>query len=150
MYTGQDRRQNDQLLERIEGLILTSTDPKDKAFLLILNRMADNLQENTELTRKLGEELTSHTKAFTEHTITFSEHEKKEMELINQGRGGWKVIAVFVLFLQGISGWWIQDKLAEITQIKADVGMLTLELATQKERHRGEDKNKAMVSAPNE
>jgi hypothetical protein len=139
VYPEQDRRKQDPIQDKIEELIMSSTDPKDKAFLLILNRMSDNLQENTELTRKLGEELSSHTKSFIEHTNRFSKHEQEELALINQGRGGWKVAAISLIVIQGLFVWWVQLKLSELTQLRVDVNQYHLELELIKSRHARED-----------
>ncbi len=80
---------DDALHEDIHRLILASDDPKDKAVLLILLRISQNLEANTELTAKLSANLDA-------HVSKFNDHEKMEMALFNQGRGLWRVM-VWVL-----------------------------------------------------
>lgn len=102
--------QVDPISEKIGDLILAATDPKDKAFLLILNKIADNLDENTKLTRTLTKDLKAHTEAF-------QQHEKDEMALINQGRGFWRAALAAVLVLQALGVWWVQGHLARVEDV---------------------------------
>jgi hypothetical protein len=122
----------DQLQSQIEELILEANDPKDKAFLLILNKIANNLDENTTLTRTLTTDLHAHTEAF-------AKHEKDEMALINQGRGGFRValaaLALFQTIATGLGAYAFHDFQA----VKGVVHGVAQEMAIHKEHHRLEE-----------
>ncbi len=132
-YSGPERRARDPIQEQIEQLIMSATDPKDKAFLLILNKIADNLDENTTLTRTLTEDLKSHTEAF-------AQHEKDEMALINQGRGFWRAALGAMFLVQGLGVWWIQGHLAETAETASKVAHLQIQMAEHKEHHKQEER----------
>lgn len=113
-----ERRHTDPVQKQIEELILSATDPKDKAFLLIMNKMAISLDTNNYLTQGLSDE-------FKTHTEVFKKHEQTELAMINQGKGGLRV-AVFLLgFIQTLAGFIIYSQLAEIKEMKSD--LITLE-----------------------
>jgi hypothetical protein len=126
-YKGPERRHPDPIQEEIEEAIRLASDPKDRAFLLILNKIAGNLDENTQLTRSLTMDLKAHTTAF-------EQHEKDEMALINQGRGFWRASLVSLVVLQGVLVWWVQDHLKETEQIKTDVLTLKIDVVQNKEQ----------------
>ncbi len=123
----------DDIQDQIEELILAADDPKDKAFLLILNKIADNLDENTKLTRTLTNDLRAHTEAF-------AQHEKDEMALINQGRGFWRAALASVFLLQGLGVWWVQGHLEQMERVQKDVAHLHVEVERHKEHHRQEER----------
>jgi hypothetical protein len=137
--THEDRRKGDQLQQQIEDLIVAASDPKDKAFLLIMNKIATSLDANTSLTKALSDD-------FKSHTVAFSEHERKEMELINQGRGGFRVALALLAVLQVFVGFVITNTLADIKDTKQDVITLQREVAIHKEHHALEEREKK--SAP--
>ncbi len=132
-YEGPERRALDPIQEQIEHLIMSADDPKDKAFLLILNKIADNLDENTKLTRTLTEDLKN-------HTIAFAQHEKDEMALINQGRGVWRAALGAMFLLQALGIWWLQGHLDETAATAAKVATLQIQMAEHREHHRQEEK----------
>jgi hypothetical protein len=124
----EDRRKSDVLQQQIEELIVAAQDPKDKAFLLIMNKIASSLDANTSLTKALSDD-------FKSHTIAFSEHERKEMELINQGRGGFRVALGLLGVLQIILGVIITNTLTDIKNMHQEVTVLQREVAIHKEHH---------------
>ena len=131
-YDGPDRRRRDPIQEQIETLIMSASDPKDKAFLLILNKIADNLDENTMLTRTLASEFKSHTEAF-------ALHEQKEMALINQGRGFWRATLAAVVVIQALGVWWFQGHIAQTARTQEQVSSLKIEIEKHKEHHKQEE-----------
>ena len=111
--------------QQIEELIVAADDPKDKAFLLIMNKIAVSLDTNTSLTQMLSDD-------FKSHTLAFSEHERKEMELINQGRGGFRVALALLAVLQVVIGFIITNTLSDIKDMRQDVTVLQREMAISK------------------
>jgi hypothetical protein len=113
---------NPQVTEKIEQLILQAADPKDKAFLLIQLEMSKSLFENTQLTKELHAEFTSHA--------------KEEMALIIKGRFLWRILLAFALILQVVLGKVLNDHLENHAAVVAEVRQLRLELEIFKERQR--------------
>ncbi len=128
-----NRRATDALQNQIEELIVAATDPKDKAFLLIMNKIATSLDTNTSLTRALADD-------FKSHTVAFSEHERKEMELINQGRGGFRVALALLGVLQIVVGYVILDTLGAVKTSQQEITVLQRDVATHKEHHAQEER----------
>lgn len=109
-----NRRKGDPVQQQIEELILTATDPKDKAFLLIMNKIAVSLDMNTKLTVELSEELKSHTKAFKTHEI-------QESALINQGKGGIRVAVILLAVIQALALFVVGSAFNDLTKVKEDI-----------------------------
>lgn len=130
----QNRRAADAVLEQIEDLIVETSDPKDKAFLLIMNKIAMSLETNTSLTRALSED-------FKAHTIAFADHERKEMELINQGRGGFRVALVLLAALQVAVGFIITNTLDDIKDMRQELTVVQREVVVHKEHHAQEERH---------
>lgn len=127
-YSGDDRRQVDPIQEKIEELIMQAGDPKDKAMLMILNRIATNLDENTHLTRGL-------TRSFKAHTEAFELHERTEMALINQGRGFYKSAIASLFLLQALGAFWIKGHLEENARTRRDVDQMLIQIAEHQVKH---------------
>lgn len=132
-YDGPERRAIDPIQNQIETLILEAEEPKDKALLLILNKMASSLDANTELTRSLSMELKS-------HTGRFELHEKKELSLLNRGRG-FILGALAVLGLtQALLIYIAKTHLADVEVLVQTVNNLQISMAEHKEHHRQEER----------
>lgn len=111
MSNTEKRRVTDQVQQQIEELIVAATDPKDKAFLLIMNKIAQSLDTNTYLTQGLSDE-------FKVHTAAFRAHEAQEQKLVNQSRGGVRV-GLYLLGIIQVLVWFIlSQQLDELTQVK--------------------------------
>jgi len=132
-YAGPERRHHDPIQEQIEQLIMAASDPKDKAFLLILNKIAGSLDVNTSLTQTLSDDLKAHTAAF-------AAHEQKEMALINQGRGFWRGLAIAVVAVQVLGGFILFSHLKEDEKTRSDVDALIVSMAEHKEHHKQEER----------
>lgn len=76
-YEGRDRRTFDPVQKQIEDLILAAVDPKDKAFLLIINKIALSLDTNTHLTQGLVDDV-------RDLNTAFRKHERDDSALLNQ------------------------------------------------------------------
>lgn len=81
-----DRRATDRKKHDIEAMIAAENDPKQRAFLIVLNSINQSLEANTVVTSHLSSKFDSHLTAFEEKV-------KADAELLNQGKGAWKVIA---------------------------------------------------------
>ena len=79
------RRNSDKSVD-IEGMIIEEGDPKQRAFLIVLNAINISLVANTHTVREISEKLESHLDNFQAHT-------ENEDAIMNQGRGAWKVLA---------------------------------------------------------
>ena len=112
-----ERRRSDPVQSQIEELILEATDPRDKAFLLIMNKMAVSLDTNTYLTQGLSDE-------FKAHTNAFRKHEQTELNMINQGKGGVRVAVFLLSLIQALAGFIIYSQLADIKDMKQDLIIL--------------------------
>lgn len=125
----ENRRANDQVQQQIEKLILSASDPKDKAFLLIINKIAISLDTNTFLTQGLSED-------FKAHTAAFKLHETTEEKLINQGKGGLRVAIALVGIIQILFGFIITDQLTEIKNIRQELTAVVSKVLLHQEQIR--------------
>lgn len=107
--------------------------------LLILNRIATNLDENTALTRTL-------TRNFKAHTEAFEIHEKKEMAMINQGRGFYQAAIGALFVFQALGAFWIKGHLDENMQTRKDVDLIMIQFAEHKAKHEQSDKTLAELT----
>lgn len=121
--------------EQIDLLIVETPDPKDKALLLILKKISDNLEDNTCLTRTLTSDLKAHTEAF-------QKHEQQEMTLINQGRGMVRVALLALAMFQGLFAWYFQDHLRKVEGLHSDVRSLEEYRAAHITHHQTEESYK--------
>lgn len=129
------RREIDKMQQQIEDLIVAADNPKDKAFLLIMNKIAVSLDTNTFLTQSLSDEFQAHTKAF-------KNHEAAELSLINQGKGGLKVgmwclgiIQVLVIAIASSQLSEIRDMQQELNSCKTSITMHTEQIKQLQASH---------------
>lgn len=86
----------------IERLIADENDPKQRAFLIVLNNINKSLVANTEVTQQLS-------KDFQSHVEEFAAHASREEALLNQGRGMWKILTAVLAALNIITGYgWVK------------------------------------------
>lgn len=118
---GSERRVVDPVQQQIEDLILSADNPKDKAFLLIMNKISLSLDANTILTESLS-------KDFKAQTSAFQAHEEQELTIVNQSKGGFRVaivllrVAIVLLaVIQFIGGAIVRDTLNEVKSIRKDL-----------------------------
>ena len=79
-------RKSDNKVGDIEALIAEENDPKQRAFLIILNSINASMVANTDATREVADKLDDHLSAFEAKA-------ESDAQLLNQGRGAWKVMA---------------------------------------------------------
>jgi len=80
------RRATDSKQHEIEEMIAEENDPKQRAFLIILNSINRALVANTSATAGLSQK-------FDDHLTKFEEKVEADAEILNQGKGMWRVIA---------------------------------------------------------
>jgi len=79
------RRKTDSVTD-ISLMIANENDPKQRAFLIVLNSINLALEANTATVREISVKL--------EHLLDdFDTHVLEDERLVNQGRGAWKVVA---------------------------------------------------------
>ena len=127
--------EEEEISKRIDALIIDTLESKDKALLLILKKISDNLEQNTNLTRTLTSDLKVHTDAFTKH-------EKEELALINQGRGFLRAVVFGIVIIQALTVYIFRQHLdsEEVTAQKANAAEIFV--AQHKTHHEMEERNK--------
>lgn len=90
-----NRRATDSRALDIETMIAGENDPKQRAFLIVLNSINTSLMANTSTVREIGSKLDIHLTAYETHV-------QEESALLNQGKGMWKVGAWVVGIAQVI------------------------------------------------
>ena len=110
MTQQQNRRATDKLPLDIDQLIMQEDDPKQRAFLIVLNSINNSLIANTETIKDISEKLDT-------HLTSYDKHVEQEEALLNRGRGAWKVMAWVISGVQVIGlGIWAMAR-GEIKEI---------------------------------
>ena len=103
-------RATDKLPLDIDQLIMQEDDPKQRAFLIVLNSINNSLIANTETIKDVSEKLDA-------HLTNYENHVEQEDALLNKGRGAWKVMAWVISGVQVIGlGIWAMAR-EEIKEI---------------------------------
>lgn len=124
------RRKTDSVTD-ISMMIANENDPKQRAFLIVLNSINLALEANTATVREISQKL--------EHLLDdFTNHVTEDERLVNQGRGAWKVVAWVIGIAQVMAtGAWftqrneisdlnkaVQAELIGYTQVRTRVDVL--------------------------
>ena len=110
MTQQQNRRATDKLPLDIDQMIMQEDDPKQRAFLIVLNSINNSLIANTETIKDVSEKLDA-------HLTSYENHVEQEDALLNKGRGAWKVMAWVISGVQVIGlGIWAMAR-EEIKEI---------------------------------
>lgn len=117
----------------IRDLILETESAKDKAMLLILLRISENLTANTTLTKKLNEQ-------FELHLVQFAKHEALEMKLFFGGRWVVRVMLAVLVIGQGALTWFGGKTLTQFERVQEDVQTLKEYKAEHKSHHEQEER----------
>jgi hypothetical protein len=123
----------DSTPEDIRQLILQTEAPKDKALLLILLKMSENLNANTALTQKLSDQLDLHVDQFTKH-------EAKEMQLFFGGRWIIRILLACLFAGQTTLAWYGSKVLTQFEDVQREVQMLKEFKAEHRAHHEQEEK----------
>lgn len=92
----QNRRATDAAMSLdIDQMIMQEDDPKQRAFLIVLNSINNSLIANTETIKDVSEKLDA-------HLTSYENHVEQEEALLNRGRGAWKVMAWVISGVQVI------------------------------------------------
>lgn len=93
---------SERIEQDIKRWIEQSTEPKDKALLMILYQMNSNLTENTTITKSVASE--------------FTMHKTKIDGILNRLRGGWLVLGFAFLIVQSLGIWIVNGQLNTIAR----------------------------------
>lgn len=111
----------------IQQMIIAEGDPRQRASLIVLHAISLSLEANTATVREISLKL-------EKHLVRFDNHATKEQELMNQGRGAWKVIAGVLTFAQAMvllglnaihSGW--KEEAAKTNSVITEIKAVALE-----------------------
>ena len=105
------RRKTDSVTD-ISMMIANENDPKQRAFLIVLNSINLALEANTATVREISQKL--------EHLLDdFNNHVTEDERLVNQGRGAWKVVAWVIGIAQVMAtGAWVtqRNEISDLTK----------------------------------
>lgn len=90
------RRATDFKRHDIEAMIAEENDPKQRAFLIILNSINTSLVANTKTIQDVS-------KSLEDHLERYDAHVQSEEALLNRGKGMWKVIAWVLTGIQAVA-----------------------------------------------
>jgi len=93
---------SERIEQDIKRWIEQSSEPKDKALLMILYQMNSNLMENTTITKSVASE--------------FTMHKTKIDGILNRLRGGWLVLGFAFLIVQSLGIWIVNGQLNTIAR----------------------------------
>jgi hypothetical protein len=130
-----ERIANDANSREIKNLIMETVDPKDKAILLILLKISDDLFRNTQVTISLSDKFEKHVEAFVEHA-------EQEMSLINQGRGFLRAMVIALTIVQALVIYIYTEHMEEADKLREDVAILKEYKASHIVHHEMEEKKK--------
>jgi len=107
---GEHRRAEDKLRDSIDAMISSESDPKQRAFLIVVSNINHSIVVHTETIQTINAQL-------KEHIRRYEEHAAAEERAWNQGRGAWK-IASWVLGITQVVGvaLWIEFR-ADMTRM---------------------------------
>lgn len=117
----------------IERLIAAEADPKERARLLILYKIAAVVSETASDVRESAERLRSLRDEYDAH-IT------RDDSYINQARGAWRVGAAAIVLAQSGLGYLYYDHVGAMREMQAVTTTHARELQALQERHRIEDR----------
>ena len=96
----------------IEHLIAAESDSKQRVYLIVLNNLNNSLVANTDTIRSVSQKLDTHLTNFETYT-------RDKDELLNKGRGAWKVAAWILGVVQVLAGsLWVNMR-AELADLHA-------------------------------
>ena len=93
MSTEFDRRIGDARPLNIEEMIANEDDPGKRAMLIVLLSINSSLLANTRTIVELSAKLEEHRTKLEKHLDNFDLHIAAEDEILNKGRGAWRVLA---------------------------------------------------------
>lgn len=117
-----NRRSSDNRVGEIESLISEENDPKQRAFLIILNSINASMMANTSATSQVAEKLDS-------HMSLFEKKAEADAKLLNQGRGAWRVLAWVLGTAQAVILGIASYVFADIQQVHTELNQIALTAA---------------------
>lgn len=131
-----DRRHSPANHDRIMQMIEETDAPKDKAILMILLQISNDLAHNTTATENISKEFSAHKELFDTHVV-------EEQTLLNQGKGLYRamswmlgVASVLVLAVLSMGGYILKDYRDDILEGERSVREMSHRLTTIEENVR--------------
>ena len=128
-----DRVEHDKTSDSIRDLIMETPEAKDKAVLMILLKISDDLFRNTQITSSLSDKFEKHVEAFVKHA-------NEEMKMISHNRGFLRGLLLLLTAVQILVGYILTTHFEDFKHIQEDVKYLKIEIEKHKEHHRLEEK----------
>lgn len=119
--------------QEIEKLIAEENDPKIRLQLMVMNRINLSLIANTKTINDVAEKLDAHLTKFEQHTA-------QEEQMINQGRGAWKVVSWVIGIVQVIG-------LAIWVSANEEIASIHQSIAEDQAQHAAIDKRLSLLEA---
>lgn len=115
----------------INSMIAEENDPRQRAFLIVLNNINNSLIANTKTTMEVADKLDNHLSHYEQHT-------SDEAAMINKGIGAWRVVAWVSTIAQALvmaAGTYLISDLKEIHATQND---LKVRMAVVEEKSRAQ------------
>ena len=96
--------------DEISELIKMENDPKNRAFLIILQNINLSLIANTTTVMEIDEQLKT-------HLVEFKTRASREDELLNKGKGAWRVVSYGLGLCQLIVIWLLLQAYGELRDL---------------------------------
>ena len=129
------RRSMDSYGFDIEAMIMAEEDPKNRAFLVVMNNINMSLISNTQAVTDLRSE-------FSVHKDIFQQHATQEEKIFNQGKGMWRIISVVIAIVQVIFGYGWMETAGHLKSIDAAIATSQLNDAKNESRWAEHDRVK--------
>ena len=107
-------------MDEIEKLLEQADTPRDRAFLLIMYKIADKLTDVDNAFHAHRKEYASHREQDkVDRTLfnhKFDAHVADEQALLNKGLGAWMVVTAVLIVILGVGGWYVVRHILDVAQ----------------------------------
>ena len=122
-------------MDEIAKLLEQAESPKDRALLIVLFRIQQNLTD-------MGNDFTEHRKEFSDHRVEFKAHVNDEQRLLTRGMAAWMTLTLLLSMGSSLGAWYVGHHIVGVndsqqSQIDANTNRLsTLEAQVKDVRER--------------
>jgi hypothetical protein len=107
-------------MDEIEKLLEQADTPRDRAFLLIMYKIADKLTDLDGAFHNHRKEYAAHREQDkVDRTLfnhKFDAHVTEEQALLNKGLGAWMVVTGVLIIVLGVGGWYVVRHILDVAQ----------------------------------
>ena len=114
----ENKRLTESTQSAIRDLILKMTDSKDKAILLILLQMSENIDRNSELTMRVSNKV-------DEQGKLISNHDGKEQVMLAKVAIAWYILSGVFVICMGIASVWFKSVASDYKELRINVSSNT-------------------------